>query len=295
MNWLNINLKTLDSAVYIDCEPSQRGTWLSLLGFCCKHENGGIIKNCKEWSSRKWLQLCGVTEEDVKSECGLFHFDDDGNLFVYDYPLAQQNEVKIKSISGKLCGRGGLNKAEFAKLKSQLTLTELAELSAEQIAELRHSKQLSYDVREKEIEKKSNPNKKVTQNKPEELADVAAANFSPTEEGGFWEGVEYGSVKKTSIKSYEEIHLIGDPILAAMSVTGDYSSGMYGFLVNGCNELKKAGLHSETIKNSLYQEIEKFFGQIKSLELCNAYSYTKIFVSRIKSLISNVTTSAFAA
>ena len=56
---------------------------------------------------------------------------------------------------------------------------------------------------------------------------------------------------------------MNDPI-EATSVCGDYSSGMYGFLVKGCKKCLLAGLHPDSIRIFLFQEIEKIFGEIKA-------------------------------
>ena len=124
MKWINLETKMLDSETFIDCDPAQRGIWLCLMNYCAKQDNGGIIQNCTEWADRKWLQLCGVTKAEIENPCSLFWLTESGDLHVFGYPKEKEQEVRIKSISGKLGGKGGLTKAELNTLKSQLTREE---------------------------------------------------------------------------------------------------------------------------------------------------------------------------
>ena len=104
MNWVNIHTETLRGEEYVGAEPSERATWLSLLGWCCAQENDGVIQDCKSWGSRKWQQLCGVTKEEVELASELYFFDGE-NLVVNFYPIEQQASVKAKRIAGRKGGR----------------------------------------------------------------------------------------------------------------------------------------------------------------------------------------------
>ena len=104
MNWLNIELPTLRAEEYLGSDPTQRATWLNLLAYCADQENGGVIKDCREWGSRRWLQLLGVTKEEVSSETKLWSWT--GNsLRVWRYPKAKELEVKQKRENGRKGGR----------------------------------------------------------------------------------------------------------------------------------------------------------------------------------------------
>ena len=104
MKWLNIEIETLRGSEFLGAEPVERATWLSLLGWCAAQENDGIIRDCAEWGSRKWQQLCGVTLEEVTMLADLYGFQD-VDLHVHFYPLAQQAAVKSKRENGKKGGR----------------------------------------------------------------------------------------------------------------------------------------------------------------------------------------------
>lgn len=106
MNWLNLETKTLRTAEFIGAEPTERATWLCILAYCCEHENQGRLSNCRNWKSRQWQQLCGVTIEEVYAECDLWEWQGD-DLVVSFYPIDKEAEVKGKRDSARANGRKG--------------------------------------------------------------------------------------------------------------------------------------------------------------------------------------------
>lgn len=98
----------------------------------------------------------------------------------------------------------------------------------------------------------------------------------------FWYGTDYSTVKHRMIEDYADLHAMNDPIEAAMVVCGDYSSGMYGFLVKGCKKCLLAGLHTDSIRIFLFQEIEKIFGEIKAGERKRKGDAIPTFVARMR-------------
>ena len=104
MHWINIHTETLRGVEFLGAEPIERATWLSLLGWCCAQENGGTIESCKEWTSRKWQQICGITLEEVSIRSDLYEFDG-FDLIVHFYPLEQQQSIEAKRVNGKKGGR----------------------------------------------------------------------------------------------------------------------------------------------------------------------------------------------
>lgn len=105
MDWLNIHVSTLDSEAFVGAEPVDRATWLCLMRFCCGQENGGVIPQAREWSDRKWQQVCRVTLEEVVRECALWSWTEDGSLRVNFYPEEKEREVKTKRVAGKETAR----------------------------------------------------------------------------------------------------------------------------------------------------------------------------------------------
>lgn len=108
MEFINIPTALFSSPEYIGAEPIQRATWISLLAWCCEQENGGIIEGCRSWGMRRWMQTCGVTDQEISVENELYHFDGD-NLVVFGYPHEIQASVqtrrKTARENGKLGGR----------------------------------------------------------------------------------------------------------------------------------------------------------------------------------------------
>jgi len=115
MNWLNIEVKFLRSVDYLSCDPVERATWINLVAFCADHENGGTIKGCSGWGDRKWMQLVGVTLEEVSKPCGLWWVNPDDSISIAGYPLEQEKIVKRNRKNGKKGGRPSSKKPNDTK------------------------------------------------------------------------------------------------------------------------------------------------------------------------------------
>jgi hypothetical protein len=108
MIYLNLKTSTLRAPEYIGSEPTQRGTWLNLMCYCCEQENGGVIDGCAGWKDRQWQQTAGVTLAEVREDCDLWKWDGEA-LVVTFYPSDKEAEVRGKREAGK---RGGSAKTE---------------------------------------------------------------------------------------------------------------------------------------------------------------------------------------
>ena len=100
MEWVNINVATIDSAEFVGSDPVERSAWLCLLRYCCGQENGGRIAVARGWKDRQWQQLCKVTLREVQHDCRLFRWDGD-DLIVWAYPLDKEREVRAKREAGR--------------------------------------------------------------------------------------------------------------------------------------------------------------------------------------------------
>jgi len=103
MQWLNISVDALQSMEFKRSNPIKRSTWLSLMGYCCQHETSGRIEGCRDWSDREWLQVCGVTKEEVHTDSLLCTFEGE-DLLVAFYPIDQESKAIQNRING---GKGG--------------------------------------------------------------------------------------------------------------------------------------------------------------------------------------------
>jgi hypothetical protein len=108
MIYLNLKTSTLRAPEYIGSEPTQRGTWLNLMCYCCEQENGGVIDGCAGWKDRQWQQTAGVTLAEVREDCDLWKWDGEALLVTF-YPSDKEAEVRGKREAGK---RGGSAKTE---------------------------------------------------------------------------------------------------------------------------------------------------------------------------------------
>ncbi len=104
MEWLNLHTSILDSAPFLGADPICRATWLCLLRYSIGQENQGRIRGARDWSDRKWQQLCRVTRLEIDQSCDLWCWLDE-DLMVAFYPLEKECEVRANRVSGGLGGR----------------------------------------------------------------------------------------------------------------------------------------------------------------------------------------------
>jgi hypothetical protein len=115
VQWLNIQITDLHSEQFLGSDPTDRATWLALLGYCASQENGGTIDGACSWSDRMCQQVLGVTKDELDSPTQLWTFTDDC-VTVWAYPVDQEAAVQAKRDGGKL---GGLRRARNLKPKPQ--------------------------------------------------------------------------------------------------------------------------------------------------------------------------------
>lgn len=138
MHYVNISMNAIRGPEYIGSNPVIRATWLSLMGYCAELENGGVIKNCRQWGNRQWMQTCGVMLEEVNTESQLWNFTEDGSLVVKFFPEDQQEKCIKNRESGR---KGGKKRAELeanAKASAQAgasTKEKLKEKEEEKLKE----------------------------------------------------------------------------------------------------------------------------------------------------------------
>lgn len=106
MNWLNLNVQTLDSPQFIGSEPTDRATWLCLLRYCMGQENGGTIIDCADWKDRKWQQLVRITKDEIARESELWMWDGE-SVIVWGYPNDKESEVQERRERAKTNGKNG--------------------------------------------------------------------------------------------------------------------------------------------------------------------------------------------
>jgi hypothetical protein len=100
MNWLNIEVKFLHGPEYIGSAPEERGTWLSLMGYCTEQENSGRIKGAATWKDRQFQQIAGVTLREVRASNRLVIVDG-ADFVLVGYSIEKQEEVQAKRVQAK--------------------------------------------------------------------------------------------------------------------------------------------------------------------------------------------------
>lgn len=94
MDWLNIHIaKQIRSPAAIGSAPSELGTWVRVLAYCCEQENGGRIIGGASWKDRQWQQTCAVTLRELRSADRLIQFDG-ADVIVNGYPAEKEAEVQ---------------------------------------------------------------------------------------------------------------------------------------------------------------------------------------------------------
>jgi hypothetical protein len=149
MIYLNLKTSTLRAPEYIGSEPTQRGTWLNLMCYCCEQENGGVIDGCAGWKDRQWQQTAGVTLAEVREDCDLWKWDGE-TLVVTFYPSDKQAEVQARREAGRLGGK--LSGKARRRSKNEANLQANREAPLEGVVEAHlERKGKERKVKEKEV------------------------------------------------------------------------------------------------------------------------------------------------
>lgn len=104
MEYLNLKLSTLGDIRYIGSPPIFRATWINLLAYCAKMENGGLIETCLQWGDGTWGQIAGLKRKEVNAVSTLWEWEGE-NLRVWGYPIENQRICHIRREIGRAGGR----------------------------------------------------------------------------------------------------------------------------------------------------------------------------------------------
>jgi hypothetical protein len=97
MDYLNIHRSVLDSEEFLSASLTQRGAWLSVYRYCAGQENGGRIEGAKAWTDRAWLQICGVSLREIRSECRLWVWEGDALVLWFYNMQSEANTQRLRS------------------------------------------------------------------------------------------------------------------------------------------------------------------------------------------------------
>lgn len=135
MEYLNLKLSTLGDIRYIGSPPIFRATWLNLLAYCAKMENGGLIENCLKWGDGTWGQIAGLKRKEVYAAATLWEWEGE-NLRVWGYPIENQRICHIRREIGRAGGRasGSSRRSSKHEPNGEPIASPIAEPIAEPIA-----------------------------------------------------------------------------------------------------------------------------------------------------------------
>ena len=74
MKYITINTDALINSDYLIAEDDERSAWLSLNLHCAERGLGNTIKDCLDWSDRKWMALCKTSKMTISKESTLWRF-----------------------------------------------------------------------------------------------------------------------------------------------------------------------------------------------------------------------------
>jgi hypothetical protein len=115
MNWLNINTTHMRDPLWVKSDATQRGAWLSMLGYCTERETNGIIAGARLWTDRQWIHSTGLMAAEV-GDSSLWKWVAD-DLHLELYPHEMQSMVVARREGGR---KGGQAKTEAKANASQI-------------------------------------------------------------------------------------------------------------------------------------------------------------------------------
>ena len=101
MNWINLKISVMNSEQPKGATSAELGTWLRLACYCAQQENGGTIKSARNWNTRQWMGIIGVTEEEINACTPLWTWEA-ADLTIWNYPADHQERVeRLRDIGGR--------------------------------------------------------------------------------------------------------------------------------------------------------------------------------------------------
>ena len=101
--------------LWVKSDATQRGAWLSMLGYCTERETNGIIVGARLWTDRQWIHSTGLMAAEV-GDSSLWRWVAD-DLHLELYPHEMQSMVVARREGGR---KGGQAKTEAKANASQI-------------------------------------------------------------------------------------------------------------------------------------------------------------------------------
>ena len=108
MDYLKLQFSYVTSVEWRRASCAARGAACSLLGYCFRVENGGIIRGAQGWLNRDWLPAADITMKDVRAavEAGLATWEGH-DLRVMGYDEVGEARLSIQREQGHHGAKGG--------------------------------------------------------------------------------------------------------------------------------------------------------------------------------------------
>jgi hypothetical protein len=104
MNWINIEVNTMDRPEMMRASNEQIGVWLRLMRYCCAQENGGLLEGASGFDHVTWLILARADERYFETPCPLWSWEG-SDLRLWGYPESKETEVKNLRALGSEAGK----------------------------------------------------------------------------------------------------------------------------------------------------------------------------------------------
>lgn len=104
MHWLNLRVESLRSPEFVAAPPAGQAAWLKAVAYCVSQENGGMIRDARNWDERRWMSCIGATLAEIQSAPTILPFDGQ-DLRCWGYPLDAESEVRAKRKAGRETAR----------------------------------------------------------------------------------------------------------------------------------------------------------------------------------------------
>jgi hypothetical protein len=112
MNYLNLETNDMRSPEFVMASARERGAWVSMMLHAVATENGGVMTGAGLWTERHWLQICGLTFEDLSCDrngnpegnTSLWYWISN-DLYLWGFPHDKLAQVNAGREGGKKGGR----------------------------------------------------------------------------------------------------------------------------------------------------------------------------------------------
>jgi len=112
MNFFKVYCDQFEDVPFVGADARQGWTWLLLMNFCARQENGGTINNARSKPDAVWTRN-GISPADLKDGGGLWEWHGD-DLAVLGYDVAAEDKCRANR---ELAAKGGIASGKSRRKK----------------------------------------------------------------------------------------------------------------------------------------------------------------------------------